>query len=486
MFRLIKGTSVAQEKNVSFSYPKISCVGQMLAVASAAAIVGVAAPALGQCELQTLWSPEGGADHFFGWAAAGSASMDVLVVGEFGNGDLAGAAYIYRRAGDVWELETTLVAPDGPSPFNDFGYRVGMSADGKTILISELRADHNGFFNTGALWVFVEDGGQWQAQQKLTASDAQDGWFLGEQVAISADGNTAVASATGAPGNPVYVFTRDGDRWSEAGTLPQPDNFSSFPNMAVSADGNVILVGSSGDGDFGQGAGAVYIFVRDAKSSKWLFRQKIFASDPDAHDNFGFAVSLSAGGDTVLVGASNDDEVGLSAGAVYVFERRGDLWFEQVKLLAPEPKIQDHFGRWLTITPDGQRAIIYGGGNTGYVFDGIDKEWVETMRIRPWSEDVLGLGKALDITDDGSIGLFGSPNSRVDGVLWYGAVVLFDLDAPLGDLDCDGFITAVDLLALLASWGPCDCEILGGCPADLDLDCTVGVGDLLILLTNWG
>ena len=82
-----------------------------------------------QCELQTIWSPEGGPEHYFGFAAAGSASMDVLVVGEFGQGQAAGAAYIYRRIGDVWELETMLVAPDGPIPFNQFGRSIAMSAD---------------------------------------------------------------------------------------------------------------------------------------------------------------------------------------------------------------------------------------------------------------------------------------------------------------------------------------------------------------------
>lgn len=439
-----------------------------------------------QCELQTMWSPDGGPEYYFGFAAAGSASMDVLVVGEFGQDQAAGAAYIYRRVGDVWELETMLVAPDGPIPFNQFGRSIAMSADGKTILVAEIFDDNRGGGNAGAVWIFVDEGGRWQVQQKLTASDAQDGWAFGEKVAISADGNTAVASATGAPGNPVYVFTRDGGRWSEVGTLPQPDTFSSTPRVAVSGDGDVILVGSNNDGDFGNNAGAVYIFVRDAKTGEWVFRKKIYASDAGGGDHFGGAVGLSAGGDTILVGASHDDEVGLNAGAVYVFERRDDLWFETVKLLAPEPKIQDHFGRWLTITPDGQRAIIYGGGNTVYVFDRIDKEWVETMRFRPWNEDVLGFGHPLDITDDGSIALMGAPNSWEDGVFWYGAVVLVDLEAPLGDLDCDGFITAIDLLALLTSWGPCDCEPFGGCPADLDLDCTVGASDLLILLSNWG
>ena len=457
----------------------------IVAVATAAAISGVAAPALGQCELQTLWSPEGAPDHFFGFAAAGSASLDVLVVGEFGDGDFAGAVYIYRRVADVWELETMLDAPDGPSPGSHFGRKVAMSADGKTILVAESWDDNGGGNNAGAVWVFIEEGGRWQMQQKLTASDAQAGWLLGQRVAISADGNTAVASATGAPGDPTYVFVREDNRWTQVQTLLGKGALG-LPWLAVSADGGMIVVGATGDDDQGQGAGAAYIFLRDGAKGLWAFHQKILASDGETNDSFGRSPSVSSNGDTILVGANGDDEAGLSAGAAYVFERRGDLWFEQVKLLASDPGIQDHFGAWLTITPDGQRAIIYGGRNTTYVFDRIDKEWVQTMRIRPWHEDVVGLGKALDITDDGSIALMGAPNSWEDGVYWYGAVVLFDLAAPLGDLDCDGFITVVDLLALLASWGPCDCESPNGCPADLDLDCTVGVSDLLILLGNWG
>ncbi len=57
-------------------------------------------------------------------------------------------------------------------------------------------------------------------------------------------------------------------------------------------------------------------------------------------------------------------------------------------------------------------------------------------------------------------------------------------DVPLGDLDGDCNVGVLDLLQLLAAWGPCaDCE---DCPADLDGDCTVGILDLLALLANWG
>ena len=48
------------------------------------------------------------------------------------------------------------------------------------------------------------------------------------------------------------------------------------------------------------------------------------------------------------------------------------------------------------------------------------------------------------------------------------------------DLNCDGLVNVIDLLALLSVWGPCD-----GCAADLNNDLTVNVLDLLIVLANW-
>lgn len=49
------------------------------------------------------------------------------------------------------------------------------------------------------------------------------------------------------------------------------------------------------------------------------------------------------------------------------------------------------------------------------------------------------------------------------------------------DFDGDGATTFGDLLALLATWGPC-----GGCPQDLDGSGAVDVPDLILLLAAWG
>ena len=52
-----------------------------------------------------------------------------------------------------------------------------------------------------------------------------------------------------------------------------------------------------------------------------------------------------------------------------------------------------------------------------------------------------------------------------------------------GDIDGDGDVDGIDLLLLLAKWGPCeDCAF---CPWDLDVDGIVGTLDLMILLGNW-
>jgi len=55
------------------------------------------------------------------------------------------------------------------------------------------------------------------------------------------------------------------------------------------------------------------------------------------------------------------------------------------------------------------------------------------------------------------------------------------------DLDADGTVGILDMLAFFGAWGPCSsCIVPGMCPADFDGDCSVGIVDFLLLLGNWG
>ncbi len=64
------------------------------------------------------------------------------------------------------------------------------------------------------------------------------------------------------------------------------------------------------------------------------------------------------------------------------------------------------------------------------------------------------------------------------------AVDAMEILAVPGDVDGDGFVGIVDLLALLGAWGPCPGPP-SPCSADLDGDLVVGIVDLLALLSQW-
>lgn len=54
-----------------------------------------------------------------------------------------------------------------------------------------------------------------------------------------------------------------------------------------------------------------------------------------------------------------------------------------------------------------------------------------------------------------------------------------------GDVNVDGTVNVMDLLAVINAWGPCPPQP-SGCPADLNNDGGVNVADLLDVINNWG
>jgi hypothetical protein len=298
-----------------------------------------------------------------------------------------------------WAVEEFKLISSDPEPEDFFGSCVAVFGD--TALVGCSQDDNLGGPNAGAAYVFVRSGSTWSHQQKLTPSAAMPGDLFGSSVAIS--GDTAVIGATLddhaiSQGGAAYVFVRSGTIWSEEQRLTASDAASadSF-GYSVAISGDTIVVGATRSDPGGiSSAGAAYVYVRSGAA--WSEQAKLIAGDGEAFDSFGASVAIS--GDTLLVGAYQDNDGGLDAGSAYVFERNGTTWSEQQKLVASDAAASDHFG--LDLALSGDTAVIgaegddhSGGSHSGsaYVFEGGSETWSEQQKLT-----------ASDATDDDQFG----------------------------------------------------------------------------------
>ena len=124
-------------------------------------------------------------------------------------------------------------------------------------------------------------------------------------------------------------------------------------SVSISSDGNTAIVGAYFDDDKGSGSGSAYIYTRSGGT--WSQQAKLIASDGASGDYFGRSVSISSDGNTAIVGAYFDDN---KRGSAYIYTRSGGTWTQQAKLLASDGASYDYFGVSVSISSDGNTAIV--------------------------------------------------------------------------------------------------------------------------------
>ena len=333
----------------------------------------------------TTWSQQAylkasntGMFDLFGVSVA--VSGDTVVVGAFFeasnatgvNGNQAdnsasysGAAYVFVRSGTTWSQQAYLKASNTGGGAGDFfGSSVAVSGDTVVVVASGESSNATGVNGnqadnsapaSGAAYVFVRSGTTWSQQAYLKASNTGAGDYFGKSVAVSGDTLVVAAfqedsNATGVNGNQAdnsatdsgaaYVFVRSGTTWSQQAYLKASNTGAGdLFGLSVAVSGDTVVVGAYGESSNATGvngnqadnsafnAGAAYVFVRSGTT--WSQQAYLKASNTEGGDIFGYTVSVS--GDTVVVGASQEDSnaTGVNgnqadnsatqAGAVYVF-----------------------------------------------------------------------------------------------------------------------------------------------------------------------
>jgi hypothetical protein len=215
--------------------------------------------------------------------------------------------------------------------------------------------------------------------------------------------------------------------------------------VSLSTDGTRLAVGalnetSSATGVGGDqadnsagGSGAVYVF--SWTSTTWTQEAYVKASNTGARDAFGHAVSLSADGTRLAVGASSEDSsatgVGgnqtdnsaLGSGAVYVFSRTGATWTQEAYVKASNTGAGDYFGQSVSLSSDGTRLAVGAyweassatgvGGNQAdnsalgsgavYVFSRTGTTWTQEAYIKASNTEANDyFGWSVSLSSDGT------------------------------------------------------------------------------------
>lgn len=211
----------------------------------------------------------------------------------------------------------------------------------------------------------------------------------------------------------VYLYERVAGVWTfhsylKASNTDADDQFGA----AVAIDGDILAIAATGESSNATGvngdesnndatdSGAVYIFRLEGDT--WVQEAYLKASNSDSDDRFGNALALD--GDTLVVGAKDDEGSNTETGSAYVFVRSGGVWTEQARLNAATWGNPDEFGAAVAIegdtlvegapSEDGSAtgvngAIDNGGNNTGaaYVFTRIGENWSELAYLKASNTD---------------------------------------------------------------------------------------------------
>lgn len=290
---------------------------------------------------------------------------------------------IFSTQAQSWDEIIKVVASDRAAGDN-FGHSVAISGNYAVVGVPRESEDVSGgntLQEAGSAYIFEKNGsGSWVFQQKIVASNRAEYDSFGQSVAIDGDyiivgtpfeNNDALGANPVANAGCAYIFERNSSgNWLQiqkivASDRAVGDNFG----CSVSISNNFIIVGAHFEDENAAGtgtmtnAGSAYIFER--VGNDWIQQQKIVASDRGASDRFGMNVSIS--GSYAIVGTrfdgkdANGSNILTQAGSAYIFERDGNNnWAQSAKIVASDREAGSYFG--ISVAISGDYAIIGASG----------------------------------------------------------------------------------------------------------------------------
>ena len=252
----------------------------------------------------------------YGRAVAINNVGNIVAVGDTSANNTGGAVYLYSRSGAIWSNVTTLTPANlavglnfGSSlSINDAGNVVAIGANGSSTL-------------TGAVYIFANVSGTWTEQAEIKPSTSANNDIFGASVALTGNATHVVVGSpnTSSAGN-AYVFSNTANVWTQYTELTPSSNTITFTNFGLSVatneDASCVIVGDQAAQLGANFVGAICVYNNVA--STYTQVQEIVNPVTSNGGSFGFGLSTTSSGDSLLIGDPNYTESGTgNRGAVY-------------------------------------------------------------------------------------------------------------------------------------------------------------------------
>lgn len=247
----------------------------------------------------------------------------------------------------------------------------------------------------------------------IQPSGLTGGQMFGSAVAI--DANLMAFSTVGiAPNVPsaVYVFANVGGTWTQQAKLSGELDFSlNAFGASLAIQGDTLFVGDGvavDDGGFATGA----VFVYKNNNGTWTQQAKLTPAGAPNGAHFGgqfFHNALRISGNTLFVGAPDDDAPAGRTGAVYTFVNNSGVWTQQAKIAPDDPTITS-FGTEVA-AQNGSLVVgaplAHSSAGAAFVSTFQNGQWTHPTALAPLDSGTLLFGASVSI--DGNLAAVGAP-----------------------------------------------------------------------------
>jgi len=245
-----------------------------------------------------------------------------------GNGANSGHVRIYRYEEGMWNQIGSDI--DGESAEDRSGGSISLSSNGNTVAIGSLRSN-GGEVNSGHVRIFKNNNDKWiQVGSDIEGNNKQE--YFGACVSLSSDGQIVAIGAPYAHSNGYYsgyvqLYKNENGSWVKLASKINgvAERILSGKSVSINSNGSVVAIGSPCSNEKGYKTGSVRVYKKE--NGIWYQIGSPIIGEK-ANTLMGTSVRLNHQGNILLIGAVGASVNKVRTGSAKVFKFETDQWVQ--------------------------------------------------------------------------------------------------------------------------------------------------------------